>query len=59
MLPIAIQIGSIIAGKVVAHGIYKLLKDQKYGSVKSKYLNLCIIRMKKKTKIKGEKNGYI
>jgi len=27
MLPIAIQIGSIIAGKVVAHGIYKLLKD--------------------------------
>jgi len=27
MLPIAIQIGSIIAGKVVAHGIYKILKD--------------------------------
>ena len=37
MLPIAIQIGSIIAGKVVAHGIYKILKDQKYRSVKSKY----------------------
>ena len=37
MLPIDIQIGSIIAGKVVAHGIYKILKDQKYGSVKSKY----------------------
>ena len=37
MLPIAIQIGSIIAGKVVAHGIYKILKDQKYKSVKSKY----------------------
>ena len=37
MLPIAIQIGSIIAGKVVAHGIYKLLKDQKYENVKSKY----------------------
>ena len=37
MLPIAIQIGSIIAGKVVAHGISQLLKDQKYGSVKSKY----------------------
>ena len=37
MLPIAIQIGSIIVGKVVAHGIYKILKDQKYGSVKSKY----------------------
>ena len=37
MLPIAIQIGSIIAGKVVAHGIYKLLKDQKYEIVKSKY----------------------
>ena len=33
MLPI----GSIIAGKVVAHGIYKLLKDQKYENVKSKY----------------------
>jgi len=27
MLPIAIQIGSIIVGKVVAHGIYKILKD--------------------------------
>jgi len=27
MLPIAIQIGSIVVGKVVAHGIYKLLKD--------------------------------
>ena len=27
MLPIAIQIGSIIAGKVVVHGIYKILKD--------------------------------
>jgi len=27
MLPIAIQIGSIISGKVVAHGIYKILKD--------------------------------
>jgi len=27
MLPIAIQLGSIIAGKVVAHGIYKILKD--------------------------------
>jgi len=27
MLPLAIQLGSIIAGKVVAHGIYKLLKD--------------------------------
>ena len=37
MLPIAIQIGSIIAGKVVAHGIYKLLKDQKYENIKSKY----------------------
>ena len=37
MLPIAIQIGSIIAGKVIAHGISQLLKDQKYGSVKSKY----------------------
>ena len=37
MLPIAIQIGSIIAGKVVAHGISQLLKDQKYGSVNSKY----------------------
>ena len=37
MLPIAIQISSIIVGKVVAHGIYKILKDQKYGSVKSKY----------------------
>ena len=37
MLPIAIQIGSIIVGKVVAHGIYKILKDQKYGSIKSKY----------------------
>ena len=37
MLPIAIQIGSIIVGKVVAHGISQLLKDQKYGSVKSKY----------------------
>ena len=37
MLPIAIQIGSIVVGKVVAHGIYKILKDQKYGSVKSKY----------------------
>ena len=37
MLPLAIQLGSIIAGKVVAHGIYKILKDQKYGSVKSKY----------------------
>ena len=37
MLPIAIQIGSIVVEKVVAHGIYKILKDQKYGSVKSKY----------------------
>ena len=37
MLPLAIQLGSIIVGKVVAHGIYKILKDQKYGSVKSKY----------------------
>ena len=37
MLPIVIQIGSIVVGKVVAHGIYKILKDQKYGSVKSKY----------------------
>ena len=37
MLPIAIQIGSIIAGKVIAHGISQLLKDQKYESVKSKY----------------------
>ena len=37
MLPIAIQIGSIVVGKVVAHGISQLLKDQKYGSVKSKY----------------------
>ena len=37
MLPLAIQLGSIIAGKVVAHGIYKLLKDQKYEIVKSKY----------------------
>ena len=37
MLPIAIQIGSIIVGKTVAHGISQLLKDQKYGSVKSKY----------------------
>ena len=37
MLPLAIQLGSIIAGKVVAHGIYKILKDQKYKSVKSKY----------------------
>ena len=37
MLPIAIQIGSIIVGKAVAHGISQLLKDQKYGSVKSKY----------------------
>ena len=37
MLPLAIQLGSIIAGKVVAHGISQLLKDQKYGSVKSKY----------------------
>ena len=37
MLPLAIQLGSIIAGKVVAHGIYKLLKDQKYENVKSKY----------------------
>ena len=37
MLPIAIQIGSIMVGKAVAHGISQLLKDQKYGSVKSKY----------------------
>ena len=37
MLPIAIQIGSIVVGKVVAHGIYKLLKDQKYENVKSEY----------------------
>ncbi len=37
MLPLAIQLGSIIAGKVVAHGIYKILKDQKFKSVKSKY----------------------
>ncbi len=37
MLPLAIQLGSIIAGKVVAHGIYKLLKDQKYENIKSKY----------------------
>ena len=37
MLPIAIQIGSIIVGKAVAHRISQLLKDQKYGSVKSKY----------------------
>ena len=37
MLPIAIQISSIIVGKAVAHGISQLLKDQKYGSVKSKY----------------------
>ena len=27
MLPIAIQIGSIVVGKVVAHGISQLLKD--------------------------------
>jgi len=27
MLPIAIQIGSIIVGKAVAHGISQLLKD--------------------------------
>ena len=40
MLPIAIQIGSIVVGKVVAHGISQLLKDQKYGSVKSKYEQL-------------------
>ena len=36
-VPLAIQLGSIIAGKVVAHGIYKLLKDQKYENIKSKY----------------------
>ena len=30
MLPIAIQIGSIIAGKVVAQGISELLKVWKY-----------------------------
>ena len=29
MLPIAIQIGSIIVGKVVAHGISQLLKRLK------------------------------
>ena len=37
MLPLAIQLGSIVVGRIVAHGIYKILKDQKYGSVKSKY----------------------
>ena len=50
MLPIAIQIGSIIAGKVVAHGIYKLLKDQKYENVKSKYKQISYTKNVKENK---------
>ena len=50
MLPIAIQISSIIVGKVVAHGIYKLLKDQKYENVKSKYKQISYTKNVKENK---------
>ena len=48
MLPLAIQLGSIIAGKVVVHGIYKLLKDQKYENIKSKYKQISYTKNLKK-----------
>ena len=40
MLPLAIQLGSIVVGRVVAHGISQLLKDQKYKYIKSKYIHI-------------------
>ena len=65
MLPLVIQLGSIVVGRVVANQITNLIKkdqegkyEYKYHFIKIKYIQLSYNENIKKTSSKEVENGY-